>query len=346
MQAAKKYHEEGRLQVRRLLVLAAFACALAASQASAATKAVSTCNFTTKGTVLSLAADCTTDSTILVPNGLTLDGKKHTITAVDPAGSHFVGAVVKNAGSSASVKNLTVTVSGLADVCDAGVNRLRGIMLDGASGTITHNVVTGVTQVGSGCQEGSSIEARNCDGAPHATVQIDHNTVSDFMKTGILANCDLTATIEDNTVGASANQAALAANSIQLGFGAAGSISRNTIDGNQWCTLPGDDATAILLYENGSATVDHNKIGGNSDIAIYIGGDHTVVNDNNITDDSSIADCNVNHDDIAIGNYGSDLPGGDPTTNNVTHNTVSGFTTPFDGPVGKHNKVKPAKPTP
>ena len=48
-----------------------------------------TCTFTTndKTKTVSLVADCTTDTTIGVPDGYTLDGKGFTITAVDgPAG--------------------------------------------------------------------------------------------------------------------------------------------------------------------------------------------------------------------------------------------------------------------
>lgn len=119
--------------MKKLLALAAVAAGIAAFQAGSAWSATD-CTFTTKGSTMSLNANCTTDSTILVPNGFTLDGKGKTITAVDPAGGHFTGAVVSNAGSSANVKNLTVTASGLGDVCDAGTARLRGIMLAAASG--------------------------------------------------------------------------------------------------------------------------------------------------------------------------------------------------------------------
>lgn len=52
----------------------------------------------------------------------------------------------------------------------------------------------------------------------------------------------------------------------------------------------------------------------------------------------SIADCNTHGYDIGIGNYGL----ADPTTNDVNHNNVRNFDTPYDGPVGGHNKGKPA----
>jgi parallel beta-helix repeat protein len=182
---------------------------------------------------------------------------------------------------------------------------------------------------------------RNCAGAaPTQTVSVDHNTVTGFMKTGILANCDVNVSIDHNSIGASANQAALAANSIQLGFGATGSIDHNDLDGNQWCGASDDVATGILLYDSGPAQVSENKIGGNSDVGIYDGSGNTTVDHNKVTDTG--ADCNSHGYDIGIGNYGSDDGTGDATTNDVNHNTVSGFDTPYDGPVGSHNKVKPA----
>ena len=142
-----------------IAVLVAIPMALGGTQTVLAT---TTCTFTTSGTTMTLNGDCTTDETILIPDGYTLDGNGHTITAVDPSGGHFLGAVVKNAGSTAHVKNLTVTALGLANVCDPPGppdNRLRGILFDGASGSITNNTtVVNINQGASGCQEGNAIE--------------------------------------------------------------------------------------------------------------------------------------------------------------------------------------------
>ena len=121
-------------------------------------EAANNCSFTTVGTTMTLDGDCQTDATILVPDGMTLDGNGHTITGVDPAGGHFTGPVVGNGGATAHVTRLGVTVAGLANVCDAGDDRLRGIMFMGASGSITHNEVSDINQGPSGCQEGNAIE--------------------------------------------------------------------------------------------------------------------------------------------------------------------------------------------
>ena len=57
---------------------------------------------------MTLNADCATDTPIVVPNGYTLDGNGHTITAVDRPRGAFNGAVVENDGAAMNVKNLKI----------------------------------------------------------------------------------------------------------------------------------------------------------------------------------------------------------------------------------------------
>lgn len=305
---------------------------------STPTMAVSDCTFTNKGSTMKLDGDCVTDETILIPDGFTLDGKNHTITAVDPPAGHFTGAVVTNAGTNASVKNLTVTVSGLSNVCDGGDDRLRGILLEDASGSITHNTVIGINQGPSGCQEGNAIEVRNApyDGTHPNTlfVEIAHNQVFDYQKTGIVANGDVAANIHHNAVGASATQENLAANSIQVGFGATGSVTHNNIDGNQWMGTSDFVATAVLIYAANGVEVSKNNIRGNSDIGMYFLGDDGIVNNNRIFDEGP--DHPNSSYDYGLGNWGLD--------NTVTNNKVHGFEFPYDGVAGGNNKTIPGGP--
>ncbi len=321
---------------RVLLVLVAMAVIAILPAGSAG--ATTTCTFTTVGTTMTLDADCTTDTTILVPAGFTLDGDGNTITAVDPVAGHFLGAVIKNAGTVAHVTNLTVTASGLANVCDGGDDRLRGILFDGAAGSITKSTVIGINQGASGCQEGNAIEVRNepFDGQHPGTlkVEIAHNVVDSYQKTGIVANGDVDVDIHHNVVGASATQENLAANSIQIGFGALGSVTHNQIDGNQWKGTSDWAATAILIYDaSPGVEVSQNNIGGNSDVGVYVFADGSVVNNNRVFDQG--ADHPNSGYDIGIGSYGD---------NSVTNNKVRGFDDPYDGlaDLGS-NKVIPAK---
>jgi hypothetical protein len=230
------------------------------------------CTFTSSGTTNTLNADCTTYTSIIIPIGETLDGAHHTITAVDPpAPDHFLGAVVKNGGTSASVTNLTVTASGLADACDGGDDRLRGILLDGASGSITNNTVTGVRQGPSGCQEGNSIEVRNTPfttGGTDRVVTISGNVVSSYQKTGILANGSVSATITGNTVTGAGPVGYIAQNGIQVGFGATAVVKNNTVSGNFY-TGP-DVACGILLYQaDGVKTSANNLFSNERDICNF-----------------------------------------------------------------------------
>ena len=307
-----------------LLVSTALATPLAPSYA------LTDCTFTVVGTTMTLDNDCTTDATILIPDGFTLDGAGNTITAVDPVSGHFLGAVVKNDGTTADVNNLIVTTSGLANVCDgAGVpdNRLRGIFFDGAGGSIVGNTVMNINQGASGCQEGNAIEVRNApfDGTHPNTlsVLIRNNVVTDYQKSGIVANGDVSVVIRNNQIGSSATQANLAANSVQLGFGAEGVVKNNNISGNQWCGPSDFAATAVLVFAaaNGS-DISQNNIRGNSDVGIYGFGDDFKINNNRVFDDASIEDCNQFDYDIGIGDYGED--------NSITNNKVRGFDVPYD----------------
>jgi hypothetical protein len=294
-----------------------------------------------------LDADCSTSTSIVIPDGVTLDGGNHSITAVDPGVGVFLGAVLRNGGSTAHVVDVHIRTLSLANGCSASSptdNRLRGILFNGASGSITHSSVVGINKGASGCQEGNAIEVRNApfDGThPNTqTVEIAHNTVDAYQKTGIVCNGDVSCSISHNDVGASATQANLAANAVQLGFGALGNISINKITGNSWCGPSDFVATAILLFDTGAgAVVESNQIGGNSDVGIYASSDGATISKNDVADVG--ADCNVNLYDIGIGDYGASYP--DPS-NTLTKNKVSGFDLPYDpAATGGKNQVKKPK---
>ena len=234
---------------------------------------LSPCTFTTVGSTMTLDADCTKDTTITIPDGMTLDGAGHRITAVDPPGGHFLGAVVKNAGSSAHVRNLRITTSGLADVCDGGDDRLRGILFDGASGSIKDNIVTNINQGASGCQEGNGIEVRDAPfGDTHPDteyVPIADNVVMGYQKTGILGNGDVFVTITGNTVVGLGPVPYIAQNGIQVGFGGTGEVEDNDISGNAYskCSIQDPAQTdcvpwvsaGLLLYDVDANAVKHSS---------------------------------------------------------------------------------------
>ena len=289
---------------------------------SATASAMTDCVFTFADSTMSLQGDCTTDETISVMDGYTLNGNHYTITAHDPSGGHFVGGVVENGGTVAHVTKLTLDTANLSNVCDAGDSRLRGIMFEGASGSITHTNVLNINQGASGCQEGNAIEVRNSpfDGTHPNTqsVEIAHNNLEAWQKTGIVCNGDVACHIHKNFVGESATQNDLAANSIQIGFGGAGTIEQNHVGGNQWLGTTNYAATALLLYLPADGlTIQRNNIGGNSDVGVFLIGDNAILDNNRIFDGGQDG-INSGYD-IGIWNYGA--------MNDITNNKIRGFNT-------------------
>lgn len=264
---------------------------------------------------LKLAADCTTDSTIYVPDGASLDGQGHTITAVDPAGGKFLGAVVQNAGSSMNITRLVVRGDLGATACDTGANRLAGVRFDRAGGSITKSTILNINQEASGCAEGYGIEVRNPVGESNGTVrvQISNNRVEDYQKTGILVSGDVNVTMFKNTVSSGYDQSALAANSVDIGDGAGGWVSDNTIYGNQWLGTSYWIATAMVVYDAHNLQLTNNSILGNSDIGIAIQySSNIMLRGNAILDQGQDAGvCHINGDtcevfDIGVSSYASD----------------------------------------
>jgi hypothetical protein len=227
------------------------------------TSGPATCLFTDDGSTMTLQNDCTTDHTIYLPDGYTLDGDDHTITAVDPAGGHFVGAVVQNAGHEASVTNLGVSAD-VASVCDSGADRLAGIRLDGAGGAISGNDVSGLEQgpSGDGCQEGNAIEVRNPSTATMTTVGITGNTVADYQKTGILVSGPIRATVTGNEIEGYGPVGFIAQNGVQVSFGASAIVSGNSVSDN-WYTGSGTISCGVLLYDADGVKLNKNAYAGN-----------------------------------------------------------------------------------
>ena len=306
----------------RIGFTAASALVLGLGMASANAEAANTCSVITAGSTMTLQGDCTTDVTLLIPDGMTLDGAGYTITAVDPAGGSFNGAIVRNAGATASVVNLNLTTSGLRSVCKPAApvdTRLRGILFDGASGRIWNNRILDINKGASGCQEGNGIEVRNLGRPDAQAVVIEHNDVLAYQKTGIAVLGNVSAEIRHNNVGASATQARLAANSVQVGPVAHAVVEYNRIAGNSWHTASAA-ATAVLLFQAAPGTsVSQNHImEGNADVGIYVFADGVTVENNRVFE--SGADGVY---DFGIGNWGSG--------NRVHNNKIRGFEVPVDG---------------
>lgn len=264
------------MKLQRILILLSAVLLILTASAMASAQ----CTFTTVKKTMTLNGDCITTASIIVPDGFTLNGAGHTITAMDPVGDYFKRGVIENGGASADVTNVKITTSALADPCDQGPNRLRGVLFDGASGSITKSTITNITHVGAGpCgDEGNAIEVRNFGASDTTKVTIDANTATGYQKGGIIVNGNVDAMITDNVVDGIAPSPFIARNGIQLGFGATGMIKRNQVSNNEYTGAEEAAAAGVLIvagpffigspYSVGSQ-VDQNTIIEN-DVGVWV----------------------------------------------------------------------------
>jgi hypothetical protein len=185
---------------------------------------------------VTLGADCVAQGAVFIPPDFTFDGANLTLTASeDGAGTNFKGAVLRNRGAVANVRGVTVTARNLSDICDAGDDRLRGILLEGAGGTIEDTVVENLHQAGnvSGCQEGFAIDVRNmAAGASEVTVTIRNSRVVGYQKSGVVVLGPVDLTMEDNVIDGLNLTDRIARNGIQVGYGVSGTIVGNQVRNN------------------------------------------------------------------------------------------------------------------
>ena len=188
------------------------------------------------GTVFTLTADCDTTASIPVPDGLTVEGAGHVITAHDPANGSFTGGVVTNAGTSMNVNNLTIRGTGFVTNCPA---KLVGLFFDDASGTATNVTVQDITQH-SGCQTGTGIRANALAGTAR-TVTLTGVTVTGFQKNGITGSGQVTLNVSGSTIGPPDPHppGSIATNSVQYGVGGAGgTFTGNNVIGSAFGLTP------------------------------------------------------------------------------------------------------------
>lgn len=271
------------------------------------------CVFQLTDRTWTLESDCTVDGPIVVPDGFTLDGANHTITAIDPEGGYFRGGIIVNAGRTANVTNTIISAVRLANVCQEGNDRLRAIHFNGASGVIRGNAILNVNKGASSCQEGNGIEVRNTDASgPPTMIDIADNLIDGFQKTGIVASGNVDVEIQGNTVGPSSTQRFMVTNGIQVSAGARVMIEFNTIAGNSWAGNAAAGTAILLMNTAPGALVRGNVIVGNADVGIYVMANGVHVERNRLTDSGPDGAF-----DVGIGNYGEG--------NVFEGNTITGY---------------------
>ena len=292
----------------------------------------------TPNKTFTLTGDCTTDTTLMLRDGWTLDGAGYTITAIDPSASvDFTGPVLTNeiVAGGASMDISDVAIDGNFD--DGCSSSLFGVKFDGASGSLTHSTISDIKYgSGSGCQSGNSVDINNLGGSTRLAVTVNDVHVTGMQKTGIRANGKVALHLTDSTVASSDLDLITASNSLQISRGARAYVAHNTFGGNDW---DGNDlwsASGVLLYGAENVTFTRNVVTGtDTDLGLYVSQDATYqAGRTELT-------CNLFERDPAV-----DLPfdlwstgvGADADLTAMVDargNTVRGFATPYDNVVNE-----------
>jgi len=184
-----------------------------------------------------------------------------------------------------SVKDTTkVILSGLTvDAAMAGITEcapdLIGVLYQNASGAITGLKVrnTRLASWLNGCQSGLGIFVQSGNGG-RSVVEIRGNQVSGYQKNGITANeAGTIVKISRNTITGVGPTTGAAQNGIQIGYGAEGEITKNSVSENIWspCVSPNQCewfSTGIAIVEASSVRVARNASSHNQ-VDIFSDGD-------------------------------------------------------------------------
>jgi len=143
-----------------------------------------------------------------------------------------------------------------------------GILYQNASGEVKRVAVRNIklsTNL-NGCQSGSAILVQS-GSAGMSVVDVEDSSIHDYQKNGITGNeIGTKVRIENNVVTGVGPTTGAAQNGIQIGFGADGSISRNTVANHIWSPCVSLEsceniATDILVFESDGVSVEQNVAG-------------------------------------------------------------------------------------
>lgn len=263
------------------LILSPAAVLATYSSASATTN----CVFVTTTKAMKLQAPCTTDETLLIPNGVTLDGQGFKITAIDPPGGNFQGAILRNGGKSANVTNIFLRTN-LADFCNTEENKVVGIQFDKAAGTISSvNITMNKAAGASTCSEGVAVKAQSVPFSTKSTylkVTVKNSTLNNNQLAGVVGVGNVTLRVDTNLI-KNTTGAAVAHRGVELSDGVKGYVVNNQVLRNSHAPLNNDPGYGILLNNVAQTTVLTNTVNFN-DIGIrQIGGSKVTMKGNIVT---------------------------------------------------------------
>ncbi len=156
-----------------------------------------------------------------------------------------------------------------------------GVVVNGDAGAVTTNVKTStIHDIGetplNGSQHGNAVYYRAL-GTGSATGVISGNTITNYQKGGITVSGKVSATITNNHVTGEGPVNYIAQNGIQMGYGAKGSVTGNTVTGNAYTGANLASSGGILVvggpcfglpYTTG-LTISNNTLSGN-DVGVWL----------------------------------------------------------------------------
>jgi parallel beta-helix repeat protein len=182
--------------------------------------------------------------------------------------TQYAAQVLVQGAAKVNISNLSV--NGSNSGIDACAPSLVGILYQNASGTINQVSVLNETLADglTGCQSGLGIYVQSGvlnSVAGTSTVKVTDSIVQDYQKNGITGNEQgTTLTVSASYLVGHGSTDGAAENGIQFGFGAAGSATTNTVNGDVWApdtfSDTGDAAAGILIYGSQAITLTSNNI--------------------------------------------------------------------------------------
>jgi hypothetical protein len=246
-----------------------------------------TCAGHLSGTTFTLTSDCDTTVQLTVPAGHTLNGGGHTITAHDPMGGNFMGAVLTNGGTAMTIENLTILGKGFATDCATG---LLGIFFNDGGGSLTAVNVENITQHNGCAKTGTAIRANGIMAA--RTVTMTNVKASGYQKSALVAAGSMTVNVNGSTLGPPDSlKGVIAQNGVQYSNNAPGSVAAaggtitgTTIYGSGFGSAA-NNSTAVLLFGAKNVTLMGDTITGagtDTGISVVSGSTAVVINRNQI----------------------------------------------------------------
>lgn len=314
---------------------------------------------TKKLTLQGVAGGTNNDAPVLIPpsGGLVQNG-------LDIFGSPVAAQIfVASPTGSVTIQRLTVDGTG-NNIAGCGAPTLEGIYFQNTSGTIANNAVRNQYQTDyadfGGCQNGLAINVESLTDS--SVVTVSNNSVHGYQKNGITATGAATGTgspgpavtISGNYIvglastamnwqGAYLSEGTAGQNGVQIGFGASGKVTGNTVNDNIWgqdtSSDTGDAASGVLIYSSAGITVSGNEVG-SAQFGIvtvtdptYGPGDNTSITSNKVagTQIFDAIDLCSNSNTVKSNTiYGSTESGvhiddacGSGNNNSVTNNTIN-----------------------